>query len=77
MNEEEFLRFKNLLGTVIEQQAVFAENQTKADARMTRHEESIASLLVIAELHEREFSETDERINALVNAVEKYISRDE
>jgi hypothetical protein len=77
MSEEEFLRFKNLLGTVIEQQAVFAENQTKADARMTRHEESITSLLAIAELHEREFSETDERINALVNAVEKYISRDE
>ena len=39
--------------------------------------ESIAQLLAIAELHEREFSETDERINALVNAVEKYISRDE
>jgi hypothetical protein len=75
MTEEEFLRFKNLLGTVIEQQAVFADNQAKADARMTRHEESIASLLAIAELHEREFSETDERINALVNAVEKYISR--
>ncbi len=77
MTEEEFLRFKNLLGTVIEQQGVFAENQAKADVRMTRHEESIASLLAIAELHEREFAETDERINALVNAVEKYISRDE
>ena len=77
MTEEEFLRFKNLLGTVIEQQAIFAENQTKAEARMTRNEGSIAQLLAIAELHEREFSETDERINALVNAVEKYISRDE
>ena len=77
MTEEEFQRFKNLLGTVIEQQAVFAENQTKAEARMTRHEESIAQLLAIAELHEREFSETDERINALINAVERYISRDE
>jgi hypothetical protein len=77
VSEEEFLRFKNLLGTVIEQQAVFAENQTKADARMTRHEESTTSLLAIAELHEREFSETDARINALVNPVEKYISRDE
>lgn len=77
MTGEEFMRFKNLLGTVIEQQAVFAENQAKADARMTRHEAPIASLLAIAELHEREFSETDERINALVNAVEKYISRNE
>jgi hypothetical protein len=34
-------------------------------------------MLAIAELHGREFSETDERINALLNAVEKYISRDE
>lgn len=77
MSEEEFLRFKNLLGTVIEQQAVFAENQTKADTRMTRHETSIAQLLAIAELHEREFSYTNKRINALVNAVERYISRGE
>jgi hypothetical protein len=77
MTEEEFIRFKNLLGTVIEQRAIFAENQAKADARLTRHEESLASLLAIAKLHEREFSETDERINALVNAVEKYVSRNE
>jgi hypothetical protein len=49
----------------------------KADARMTRHEESITSLLAIAELHEREFAETDERINALLKVVEKYISKNE
>lgn len=75
MTEQEYQRLQNLLSTVIEQQALFAENQGKADARMTRHEESIASLLAIAEIHDRQFVETDERINALVNVVEKYISR--
>ncbi|MGH9907468.1 MAG: hypothetical protein ACRD8U_18005 [Pyrinomonadaceae bacterium] len=77
MTDEEYQRLQNLLSTVVEQQALFAENQTKAEARMTRHEESIASLLASAELHDRQFVETDERINALVNVVEKYISRDE
>jgi hypothetical protein len=76
MTEQEYQRLQNLLSTVIEQQALFAENQTKADARMTRHEESIASLLAIAEIHDQQFVETDERINALVNVVEKYISRE-
>ncbi len=76
MTEQEYQRLQSLLSTVIEQQALFAENQGKADARMTRHEESIASLLAIAEIHDRQFVETDERINALVNVVEKYISRE-
>lgn len=77
MTEQEYQRLQNLLSTVIEQQALFAENQSKADAPMTRHEESIASLLAIAEIHDRQFVETDERINALVNVVEKYISREQ
>ncbi len=77
MTEQEYQRLQSLLSTVIEQQALFAENQGKADARMTRHEESIASLLAIAEIHDRQFVETDERINALVNVVEKYISREQ
>lgn len=78
---------------MIEQQAVFAENQAKADTRMARHEEAIASRLTIAEMHESEikeanermnarfeeitatFAETDERINALVSIVDRYISK--
>ncbi len=93
MTEEEYIRLKNLLSTVVEQQATFAENQTKADARMSRHEEAIAALLTLAEVHEHEraeadkrvdakfqeiatkFGETDDRINALVNVVERYISK--
>ena len=100
MSEEEYIRLKNLLNTVVEQQATFAEqqsvlaeNQTRADERLRRNEEGIAALLTIAEIHEQEvnrmnermdarfaevaekFRETDERINALVNVVERYISR--
>jgi hypothetical protein len=75
MTEQEYQRLQNLLSTVIAQQATFAENQAKADARMTRNEESIAALLTIAEIHNNQFKETDERINALVNVVEKYISK--
>jgi hypothetical protein len=76
MTEQEYQRLQNLLSIVIEQQATFAENQAKADARMTRNEESIAALLTIAEIHDNQFKETDERINALVNVVEKYISKE-
>ena len=76
MTEQEYQRLQDLLSTVIEQQATFAENQAKADTRMSRHEESIAALLAIAEIHDNQFKETDERINALVNVVEKYISKE-
>jgi hypothetical protein len=76
MTEQEYQRLQNLLSSVIEQQATFAENQTKADVRMSRHEESIAALLAIAEIHDHQFKGTDERINALVNVVERYISKE-
>ncbi len=76
MTEQEYQRLQNLLSTVIEQQATFAQNQTKADARMTRHEEAIGALLTIAEVHDQQFVVTDERINALVNVVEKYVSKE-
>ncbi len=107
MTEEEYLRMKNILNAVIEQQAVFAENHAKADARMadvdsrmSRNAEAIAALLTIAQIHEQEITktneqmnlrfvqvaatfqniakksaETDERMNSLVNVVERYISK--
>lgn len=107
MTEEEYIRMKNLLATVIEQQAAFAEqqevlaeNQRKGEDRQRRNDEGIAALLTIAEIHEQEINkmnermdvrfaeiakrfqeigektaETDDRINALVNVVERYISK--
>jgi len=86
MTEEEYIRMRNLLDTVVEQQATFAENQAKADARMGRQEQVIASLLTLAEIHEQgisrnnkemteQFKRTDDRINALVDVVERYITK--
>jgi len=106
MTEEEYVRMRNLLNTVIEQQAAFAENQTKAETRvsaletkMDRNADAIAALLTLAQMHEEEIStlnqrvdrkfeevaerfqqigekmaETDDRINALVNIVERHLS---
>jgi hypothetical protein len=100
MTEEEYLRMKNILNTMIEQQAGFEERHNKAEARMDRNDQAIAALLTIAQMHEQEVTktneqmntrfqqiaetfeqisrksaETDERINALVNVVERYISK--
>lgn len=57
------------------------ERWAKTDERWARTEEGIRSLLAIAEIHEREIPElrkpgqaTDERLNALINVVEKQIS---
>jgi len=86
MTEEEYIRMRNLLDAVVEQQATFAENQAKADARMGKHEQALASLLTLAEIHEQEisrnnkemteqFKRTDDRINALVDVVERYITK--
>ncbi|MDQ1639765.1 MAG: hypothetical protein QOF62_3104 [Pyrinomonadaceae bacterium] len=100
MTQEEYLRMKNILNTVTEQQAGFAERHAKAEARMDRNDQAIAALLTLAQMHEQEIrnaneqlntrfqqiaatfedigkksAETDERINALVNVVERYISK--
>ncbi len=100
MTEEEYLRMKKILDTMIEQQASLSEKQTKAEARMDRNDQAIAALLTLAQMHEQEITktnqqmnarfeqiaatfqdiakksaETDERINALVNVMERYISK--
>ncbi|MDQ1613658.1 MAG: hypothetical protein QOG00_3589 [Pyrinomonadaceae bacterium] len=49
--------------------------------KLDRTADGVAALLTIAEIHEREITavdergrETDERLNALINTVERYIS---
>jgi hypothetical protein len=68
--------------------AVLADAQNRAEKRWEQTEESIRALLAIAELHEREIAthereiaivsaitrETDERLNNLIDVVERYIS---
>jgi hypothetical protein len=93
MTEEEYIRMRNLLDAVVEQQATFAENQRKAEQRQSRTDEQIANntksitaLLALAEMHAEEttkmnkemtdqFKRTDGRINALVDVVERYITK--
>jgi hypothetical protein len=107
MTEEEYLRMKNILNTIIEQQALSSERHTKAEAGMDRNDKAITALLTLAQTHEQGITKTneqmirgfdhinarfeqvaatfqdlaqktagtDERINALVNVVERYISK--
>jgi hypothetical protein len=55
--------------------------QSRSEERWERTEEGIRALLVIAEIHEKEISilsettrASDERLNALINVVERQIS---
>jgi len=57
------------------------ERWKRSDERWERTEEGIRNLLAIAEIHEREITAlgengraTDERLNALINTVERQIS---
>jgi hypothetical protein len=57
------------------------ERWARADVRWARTEESIRALLTIAEMHEKEIvtltengRATDDRLNALINVVERQIS---
>ena len=42
--------------------------------KVDRNADSATALLAIAEIHDREIKETDERLNALINTVERHIS---
>lgn len=58
-------------------------DQKEAEERWTRTEEGIRALLAIAELHEKEITTlgehtraTDDRLNALINIVERQIGNE-
>ena len=65
-----------------------AETQKRSEEKWSRTEEGIRTLLAIAEIHEKEIQaqsqqiaslsqttkSTDERLNALINVVERHIS---
>lgn len=50
------------------------EAQARAERRWERTEEGSRSLLVIAEIREREIGETNGRLNALLSTVGRHIS---
>jgi len=76
------------LDRLTEKVDALAVAQNRAEERWTRTEESIRALLTIAEMHEREIQAntqqilsigettkaTDERLNTLINVVERQIS---
>ena len=79
--QERAERIERTIAFIIEQQAQAEVRATKIDERWRRTEEGIRGLLSIAEIHERGIHElrdagqaTDERLNALINAVEKQIT---
>jgi ABC-type transporter Mla subunit MlaD len=59
---------------IIEQQAQLTATVGRLAEKVDRNAESVTALLAIAEIHDREIKETDERLNALINIVERHIS---
>lgn len=58
----------------LKQQAQLVATVDRLAAKVDRNADSTTALLAIAEIHDREIRETDERLNALVNALERIIS---
>ena len=69
------------LAQVTSNMAQLTERVNRMAEKVDRNAESVTALLAIAEMHEREITEnretqahTDERLNALIDTVERYIS---
>jgi ABC-type transporter Mla subunit MlaD len=60
---------------ILEQQAQLTATVGKLSVKVDRTADSVNALLAIAEIHEREIGETNERLNALISTVERYIGR--
>ena len=66
---------------IVNQQAQLTATVGRLSEKVDRTADSVNALLAIAEIHEREItavgeaqSRTDERLNALITTVERYIS---
>ena len=59
---------------ILEQQAQLTATVGRLSEKVDRNADSATALLAIAEIHDREIKETDERLNALINTVERHIS---
>lgn len=51
-----------------------SENVDRLSEKVDRTADSVNALRAIAEIHEREIGDTDERLNALINTVERFIA---
>lgn len=72
------------IAAILEQQAQITSTMARLTERVDRDAEGSTALLAIAEMHEREIVElrqaqaeaqarTDERLNALINTVERHV----
>ncbi len=66
---------------IVNQQAQLTATVGQLAAKVDRTADSVSALLAIAEIHDRELTQmreesraTDERLNALINTVERHIS---
>jgi len=71
MTSEEMER---TMAFILEQQAQLTATVSRLSEKVDRNADSATALLAIAEIHDREIKETDERLSALINAVERHIS---
>ncbi len=62
------------IGFILEQQAQLTATVGRLSEKVDRTADSVAALLSIAEIHDRQITATDERLNALINTVERYIA---
>ncbi len=58
---------------ILEQQAQLTATVGRLSEKVDRTADSVNALLAIAEIHDQEIKATDERLNVLVNVVERYI----
>ena len=65
---------ERMMQFILDQQAQFTAAVGRLSEKVDRTADSVNALLTIAEIHEREIKKTDERLNALINTVERHIS---
>ena len=71
MTSEEMER---TMAFILEQQAQLTATVDRLAVKVDRNADSASALLAIAEIHDREIKETDDRLNALINTVERHIN---
>lgn len=71
MTKEEM---EKTMAFILEQQAQLTVTVSQLSVKVDRNAETATALLAIAEIHDRQMKETDERLNALITTVERHIS---
>jgi hypothetical protein len=59
---------------ILEQQSQLTVSLGRLSGKVDRTADSVNALLVIAEIHDQEIKATNERLSALLNVVDRYIT---